>query len=218
MEELTRYYLAMETFFVLAAIAAAHLIAVASPGPSLVVVVQTAISDSRGAAVLNAFGFGVGTLIWAVAALFGLATLFEIAPWLYLLVKTAGACFLLFLAYRIWMGAGTPFPTGSLHKTRERGPGENYLLGLVTQLSNPKVAIFFGSIFVTLVPRDASPGLLAAVVGLVFAIETLWYLTMAYAFSTPGVRERYVAYKASVDRASASFLGLLGIGLLLDRR
>lgn len=74
----------MSTILLLAAIGTAHLLAVLSPGPSFLVVARTAMASSRAAGIWAALGMGVGSLIWAVAALFGLNLLFTLVPWLYM--------------------------------------------------------------------------------------------------------------------------------------
>ncbi len=207
----------MDLALPIATLAVAQFLAVASPGPSLVVVAQTAMSASRRAALANALGFGLGTFVWAASAMFGLALLFELAPWLYVGLKTAGAMFLLYLAYRLWRGAGEPFEalaTGA----RSTAFLPNVGLGLLTQLANPKVALFFGSVFIALLPPEPGPAVAALVLALVVAIEIVWYSAMAQAFSNARVRSSYAAFKGTADRVAGAFLALLGVGLLLDRR
>lgn len=210
----------MEVALMLGGVGVAHLLAVISPGPSLLVVARTAVSSSRAAGAWVALGLGLGTLVWAVAALFGLGLLFAAAPWLYAGLRIGGALYLLYLAVMLWRHAGDPLPVGpgdSPAGTRPAlGAAGAVRLGLLTQLSNPKVAVFFGSIFVALLPPVVPGWMAAALLVIVFANEVGWYLGVAVAFSTPRLRDGYARLKAWIDRATGSVLAALGLRLAAD--
>lgn len=208
----------MNTSAILLTLALAHSLAVISPGPSLVVVARTAALHSRRAALGNALGFAVGTLIWATCALVGLALVFEALPWLYATMKIAGAGFLIFLAWKVWRGSSETVRWSSDDTVSVPGFWRSVRLGLMTQLANPKVAIFFGSIFVAILPAKPSPALQFAAVAMVVSIEWLWYASMALALSTPRVQTLYARAKSRLDKVSALVLSMLGAALLLDSR
>lgn len=73
-----------------------------TPGPSFLLVAQTAMSGSRRQAFSVALGMGIGALIFALLASFGLVTLFQTVPELYLTFKLLGGLYLCVLAVRIW--------------------------------------------------------------------------------------------------------------------
>jgi len=215
----------METLAALATLWFVHLLAVISPGPSLLVVARSAIAGSRGLGTRVAFGLGLGTLVWSLAALFGLSVLFALAPWLYTGMKVAGAGFLLYIAVMIWRHAREPVPLdGAVADARDGAPAlaQGWLaavrLGLLTQLANPKVAVFFGSIFVTLLPATPSPGVQAAVVAIVCVNEVGWYAAVAYAFGVARLRRGYARAKTWIDRTCSGFLALLSLRLVVDLR
>lgn len=198
--------------WVLVTLALIHLGAVVSPGPSFVVIARTAVAESRGAGVWLALGLGVGTLIWAVAALFGLSLLFAVAPWLYTGLRLAGALFLLWLAWQLWRHADAPLVFTAAARPAMR-PLEALHRGIAVQLANPKVAVFFGSVFAGLVPPDAGLGLLAAVLLIVFVNEFGWYALVAILLAQGRVQARYAAAKGWIDRASGGILALIGARL-----
>lgn len=208
----------MSTSAVLLTLALAHSLAVISPGPSLVVVARTAALHSRSAALGNALGFTIGTLIWATCALLGLALVFEAMPWLYLTMKIAGAGFLIFLAWRVWQGADETLQWSAEDTVSVPGFWRSVRLGLMTQMANPKVAIFFGSIFVAILPANPSTALQLASAAMVVSIEWIWYGSMAVALSTPRIQMAYAGAKSRLDKASALLLSMLGAALLLDSR
>ncbi len=81
-------------------IALIHLMAAISPGPSFVMTIRTAASDGLRAALGVALGLGLGAVVWALAALFGLHLIFQLAPALLLAFKLAGAAFLVWIAWQ----------------------------------------------------------------------------------------------------------------------
>jgi threonine/homoserine/homoserine lactone efflux protein len=91
----------IDAFVILGAI----LLGAISPGPSFVLVARTAVAVSRRDALATALGMGVGGLIFAGTALLGLMVVLASVPWLYLAIKVAGACYLLYLALSLWNGA-----------------------------------------------------------------------------------------------------------------
>src|SRR5438046_1366367 len=100
----------METALVLLGLALVHLLAVASPGPSTVLVIQTAAIAGRRGGLLAAFAMMVGALLWATAALFGLQALFARFEWLYFAFRIGGAIYLFYLAMMLWRHARDPLP------------------------------------------------------------------------------------------------------------
>ncbi|MBM9595773.1 LysE family translocator [Roseitranquillus sediminis] len=192
-----------------ASIAFLHLLAAMSPGPSFVVSVRTAASQGFRAATGLAVGLGLGALVWAGAALTGLALLFEIAPWLLTAMKVLGGLFLVWIAVATWRHAAEPMPDADVAVPRSVASAVR--LGLMTQLANPKPAIFFGAVFVGLVPADANLAAVALLLAVIFADETLWYILVARVFSLQRARAAYARAKGLVDRAFGGLIAAFGI-------
>src|SRR5205814_9403225 len=95
----------MDYVIALLGLAVVHLLAVASPGPSTVLVVQTAAVSGRRGGLIAALAMMLGALAWAAAALYGLQALFAQFAWLYRVCQVAGGLFLIYLAVMIWRHA-----------------------------------------------------------------------------------------------------------------
>src|SRR5262245_492054 len=143
----------MDYVVALAGLAVVHLLAVASPGPSTMLVVQTAAVAGRRGGLLSAFAMMVGAVAWASAALFGLQVLFARFEWLYAAFQLAGAVYLIYLAIMLWRHAREPLPElpGVSAAAAMGWPG--FARALLLQLSNPKIMVFFGSIFLSVLPQ-----------------------------------------------------------------
>jgi threonine/homoserine/homoserine lactone efflux protein len=201
-------------------IAGAMIVGAMSPGPSFVMVARTAVSGSRADGLAAALGMGAGGVVFAIAALVGLQAAFLAVPALYLGVKLLGGAYLVFLGIRIWRGAREPLPVSQ----EEGSPGSRgnawraFLLGMGTQISNPKTAVVYASIFAAFLPREVPPALALAVPAVIFCIETGWYSIVALALSSAAPRSAYLRYKAWIDRAAGGVMVLLGVKLLSGAR
>jgi threonine/homoserine/homoserine lactone efflux protein len=207
----------MEHLLVLLSITAALAVGAVSPGPSFVLVARTAVAASRQDGMATALGMGVGVAIFALAALLGLHALFNAIPWIYTAVKILGGLYLLYLAYRIWRGAKEPLTVASAapdHAPAGKNLLRSFLLGLGTQLSNPKTAIVFSSVFAALLPQNPPAFFFIALPVICFFIDAIWYTVVAYTLSSSTSRSAYLRYKVVVDRTAGGVMGALGIRLI----
>ncbi|MCK0148569.1 LysE family transporter [Marivita sp. S6314] len=194
-------------------IALIHLAAAMSPGPSFVVAVRTAVSEGFSTAVALAIGFGLGAVLWAAAAMAGLALLFELVPQMFLALKLVGGAFLVFIAIQMWRYAKDPLPDTSALPPRSKASA--IWFGFVTFACNPKTAVFFGAVFVGLVPADTPLGIRALLLAIIFTNETIWYIVVARLFSMPHARTVYARLKTGIDRAFGSLIALFGLRIAL---
>ncbi|MBJ2153970.1 LysE family translocator [Paracoccus sp. IB05] len=184
-----------------------HLIAAASPGPAVLMTARTAVTEGMRTSFFLACGIGFGAVFWALAALFGLAVLFRLAPALFWGFRILGALFLLWIAFNMWRHAPEPLGDNSDHPPR--GALAALWLGLATQFANPKAAVFFGAIFVGTVPPGTTWPWLTALLIAVFLNEVLFNLLIARLFSLERTRRAYARLKTVIDRCFGGILALL---------
>lgn len=204
----------MELVVSLAALLGALTIGVISPGPSFVLVARTAIAGSRSAGLAAAAGMGLGGVIFAVLGLLGLHAVLNTVPWLYLVLKVAGGAYLLYLGICMWRGARQRLVIDETARPVAGTAGRYFLIALGAQLSNPKTAVVYGSIFAALLPRDLPLLVALALPPVIFVIETGWYAIVALALSSSSPRAMYLRAKTAVDRMAGGVLGLLGLKLM----
>jgi threonine/homoserine/homoserine lactone efflux protein len=207
----------MDLALALLGLALVHLLAVASPGPSTALVIQTAASSGRRAGLLVAAAMAVGATAWAAAALYGLQAVFARFEWLYLAMRIAGGAYLIWLAVMLWRHAGAPLPEPG-EGTERRSGRDAFAKALMLQLGNPKVIVFFGSIFISLLPAQTPAWMDATVLTIVALNEFTWFALLTLLFSGETVRAFYRRAKLWTDRLMGGVLGLLGLRLaLMDR-
>ena len=203
----------MQEFSALLGIVAALTVGVVSPGPSFVMVARTAVSSSRTEGAAAALGMGVGAVVFAVAALLGLQGILLAVPSLYLALKIAGGLYLAYLGLRIWASARQPLMVTGLSSGTSTTKLKSVALGFTTQISNPKTAIVYASVFAAFMPAARSYSFDFALIALVFAIEAGWYAVVAVALSSQRPRGAYLRYKSWVDRMAGGVMIALGLKL-----
>lgn len=208
----------MELVLSLASVLGALLIGAISPGPSFVLVARTAMAVSRIDGFFAAIGMGIGGVIFSALVLLGLQAVIASVPLLYLTLKLAGGLYLAYIAVRLWRGAKEPIIIPGTEEAIRRSASNSFFLGLFTQLSNPKTAVVYGSIFAALLPHNLPPSATLALPFLVFFVEAGWYSIVAFALSAEPSRAAYLRSKMHVDRVASGIMGLLGLKLVAAAR
>ena len=132
-------------------VGAALLMAV-TPGPNMIYLISRSICQGRAAGVMSWFGVVLGFTVHMLCASVGLTALFMAVPLGYEILKFAGAIYLLWLAWQaVRPSARSPFEAKSLSP---QPPRKLFIMGLLTSVMNPKVAIFYLSVL----PQFISPG------------------------------------------------------------
>ena len=197
-------------FTVLASIWLLHVAALISPGANVLLVSQLAAAGHTRGAYFAALGVTLGAAMWATAAVLGINVLFAAFPQLRLALQIAGGLYLLYVASRLWR-AGAPSTSTAVEAMTVRSA---LRLGLLTNITNPKSALFFGSVFAASFPADPSALLQVTAVAMVIANALCWHLLLAFLFSRARVRATYSHGKGFLGRIAAALVGTLGMGLL----
>ncbi len=198
-------------------VALAHLLAVASPGPDLAIVLKQSLVHGRRAAIWTSIGVGTAILVHVTYSLLGLGLLIRSSEGWFKAVKYAGA------AYIAWLGvqalrakprtaelgspggtAGDP-PTAGLERRA-------FVMGFLTNALNPKATLFFISLFVLIV-NPQTPKLIQAGYGAWMVGATMaWFSMVSVVFAHPNVRQRFLRHGHWIDRA----LGIVFLGFALS--
>lgn len=200
-------------------IAIVHLVALLSPGPDFFFVSQTAVSRSRRQALFGVLGITLGITLWSALALLGLQLVLHRLAWLQQLIALAGGLYLAWMGLRMLRGAfvqAAPSRGGAV--VTPGGELATLRAGLLTNLANPKVVVYFGSVFSAFLGDrvDASTrwGLWALIVA-----ETLaWFALVAAFFALPAIRRGYLRLARWIDGLAGAVFIAFGLHLILARR
>ena len=113
------------------------------PGPDQLFIVATAATRGVRAGLAAAFGMATGVVVHTTLAALGLAALLRSAPDALVTLRVAGACYLMFLAIREFRGAHQPLGSITAGDPPARQVRYTWLRGVLTNLANPKVVVFY---------------------------------------------------------------------------
>lgn len=150
----------------------------ATPGVDLLLTLSRTLQGGARAGGAAALGIVAGCLVHALAAAFGLASLLAVSPHAFAALQWAGAAYLLWLAFGLARSAWRAQPTQAAAARAAPGSlGADFRRGLLTNLLNPKVALFFLAFLPQFIGADAGDKTLAfLLLGLVFALQSLVFL------------------------------------------
>jgi threonine/homoserine/homoserine lactone efflux protein len=193
------------TTFALFAVAA--LILTASPGPAILYVLARTIGQGRRAGIASMLGIEAGELLWIMAAATGLAAVLATSTSALGFLRIAGAAYLIVLGIRRWLQVGT------LATTEAASAGRIFGQGLVTQLLNPKVAIFFVAFLPQFLDAARPIGPQVIALGIVYLAVALVTDT-TYVLAAAAISRRFLngrVRQMRMARASAATYLVLGL-------
>lgn len=206
-------------FTALLTLAFINLCALLTPGPDFFMVSQTAMSCSRKAALSVVAGMTLGVTFWVLLALFGLNIIFEQVVWLRKALFIGGGLYLSWLGIQLLRSACRKqiaiqqTLTASASLTQK--PLRHYFLkGLIANLSNPKVIIYFGSIFAVFLSNPVLDQAHTWLFFIVVSETALWFVLVTFIFSLPACKVFYQKSVRWIDGVSGGLFTLFGLFLM----
>ncbi|MBA3813635.1 MAG: LysE family transporter [Alphaproteobacteria bacterium] len=195
-------------------LAGLNMVALISPGPDFAVVLRNSLIYSRKTALLTAGGIALGSLVHVSYTLFGLGLIIKENAWLFLIVKYAGASYLLYIGYNGLRAKATTSSFESVPLTRDISSVSAVWSGFLTNALNPKCMLFFVSLFSVVISPN-TPTLIIAIYGAIIFVETLlWFSFVAFCLSGKRMREKFKAVGHWIARVTGGGLVMLGVKLL----
>ena len=188
-------------------------VVIVTPGQDTALTIRNTLSGGRGGGVATAAGVAFGQATWTIAAAAGVAAVLRASEPAFLAVRLAGAGYLVFLGAQTLVGALRGRRVERVARTATvRGA---FRQGVLSNLGNPKMAIFFTS----LLPQfGASFGSMLAL-GLVFCTMTLaWLTAYAIAVAKSGDVLRRPRVRRVVDLVTGAALAAFGVRLAFEKR
>ncbi|MER6249896.1 LysE family translocator [Streptomyces sp. NPDC001584] len=187
------------------------------PGPDMAIVTKRAVTRGRGDGLRTVAGIAVGLLIRGALTVAGLAALLAASAEVYLVVKLAGAAYLCWLGLQALLrpGAEPAVPAESAVPAEGRpepGGGGAWRTGLVANVLDPKIAVFYTGLLPALVPPGPRPAVGMALLVLVHVLLTVvWLGTYVYVLSRAGRFFARPRVRRALDRTTG--VVLVGFGV-----
>lgn len=189
------------------------------PGPDMALVLQNGLARGRRAAVETAIGINAGLLVWAVAAALGIAALLHASAPAFMLLKLAGAAYLVWLGLRALRDAWRGTPDASAPQVASPRRASPFRQGLLSNLLNPKIAL----VFTTLIPQFVHAGdpavaktlLLAAIF---IGMGLVWLTSYALLVAKVGELLKRSVVRRVLNAVTGTVLAALGVRLAFTDR
>jgi threonine/homoserine/homoserine lactone efflux protein len=188
---------------------------IVTPGQDTALTIRSTLLGGRRAGVLTALGVSTGQAIWTSAASAGITALLLASEAAFLAVKLAGAIYLVVLgAQMLHAVRRSPDPIGIARSGGGLSPRRAYRQGVLSNLGNPKMAVFFTSLLPQFAPESGPRFAAFLALGLCFSVMTATWL-IAYAFAVS--RARHVFQRPRIRRVVDGLTGavLVAFGLRL---
>lgn len=200
----------------LIAFTAAATVLTLTPGVDTAMVLRSAATGPRSAA-FAALGIGLGCLIWGGAVSLGLGALLAASEMAFTIVKWAGAAYLLYLGVDLLLKPRTALAVGAA--ASGGNAREAFTRGLVTNLLNPKIGVFYITFLPQFIPTGVDPaGFSFLLAGVHVVLGTLWFAVLIAATVPLGrflARPRVVK---TMDRLTGGVFIAFGLKLALSRQ
>lgn len=203
-----------------AAFLAVSLLVIVTPGPDTALTIRNTLLGGRRSGIFTALGVASGQAIWALATSAGIAALLVASEPVFAAVKLAGAAYLVLLGLHALRSAftrgGTATEIGS--PGRALAPARALRQGLLSNLGNPKMAVFFTSLLPQFAHGEATFASLL-LLGLVFCLLTLAWLSLyAAAVAKAGELLRRPRIRRTLEAMTGAVLVALGLRLAAESR
>jgi len=184
-----------------------HFLAVMSPGPDFAVVVRQSISFDRKTALITSLGIGTGIAVHMAYTLLGLGFIITQSEIGFLIAQLVGISYLSFLAFKLLTSKPQETEESSITIDNDtRHHHKAFLLGVMTNVLNPKATLFFLAIFTTVVSIK-TPLYVQSIYALWIIISTIaWFSLVSVFFSQQKIREKFVSHGYIFERIMGTVL------------
>lgn len=205
------------SFDVLVTFSLACLLLSLSPGPSNLYIMARALSQGTSAGIAAAAGLGVGSLIFVLLSVVGLAALISVSPLLYTVLKLTGALYLVYLGVMHWR-QHTQYH-GVERAAKQENKASIFRQSITVELTNPKSALFFVAFLPQFTQQSDVPvawqlTLLGVLYAFIAFVCDLMVANLAGTLAT--WLQRSPSVQLRMDQTSSIILCLLGVAILLE--
>jgi len=200
-------------------IAVVHLVALLIPGADFFFVSQTAVSRSRRQALHGVAGITLGVMVWSALTLLGLQLVLQRMAWLQQAIAIAGGLYLLWMGVKMLRGAiMKPVAAAAPAVVLAGSDWATLRAGLFTNLANPKVVVYFGSVFSAFLGDQVDAATRWGLWTLIVVETFAWFALVAAFFALPVMRRGYLRLTRWIDGLAGTVFVLFGLHLIFARR
>ena len=197
-------------------IATIHLLAVMSPGPDFAMISRNSLVYSRKTGVYSSIGLALGILIHVSYSLIGIGLIISKSIVLFSVIKLLGAAYLIYIGYKSLKAKPNKTNPNNLEKASDIEKGKAIKMGFLTNALNPKVTLFFLSLF-TQVINPETPLIVQILYGIEMSFMTfVWFSLVATILSYKTIKSKFSMFQHYFEKIFGVILIALGVKIALS--
>lgn len=206
----------MDYLIQLITIASIHFLALVSPGPDFAMIARNSFIYSKKTGIYSALGLALGTVVHMTYSLVGIGLIISKSIVLFSAIKFIGAAYLIFIGYKSLRSK-----QGSISNVVENRPEgisaySAVKIGFLTNILNPKVTLFFLSLFTQFIDPN-TPFVVQIAYGAEMAAMTfVWFSFVAIMLSRKKIKERFSSMRGAIEKVFGAVLILLGLKIAMS--
>jgi len=199
----------------LISLAIIHSVALLSPGPDFALVMKLASGQTRTTAVAAAAGISIAILGHCLMGLTGISLLIQNSSTAFLITQLVGSSYLGWIGCSAIKSAiasrGQTATVADSYSAVKHSASKGFMMGLSTNLLNPKALVFFITLFSTLLTPDTALVTKVSAAVILFSLSLIWFVFIAVVLSKPAIKQRFGKINGLIDLIS----GLVFVGVAL---
>jgi RhtB (resistance to homoserine/threonine) family protein len=198
-------------------VALLHFLAVISPGPDFVIVAKNTLANSRKIGIYSALGIMLGMIVHVIYSIVGIGLIISKSIVLFNIAKMLGASYLIYIGFKSFTSRSSSSPIKFKEASKIK-PSQAIKVGFFTNALNPKVTLFFLSIFTQFISLD-TPLIIKLIYGIEMSVVTLlWFSLIAFLLSHNYIKDYFSKVQNYVEKIMGAILIILGIKIITSEK
>lgn len=206
----------MEQLWQLLGLAGVLLLGFISPGPNFIAVTSITMGGTRRAGLLAGLAMGLASATWTLMAVVGMGAVLKTSPAVLMVLRYAGAAYLIWLGVKLVLGAPAPMPGPMPAPVQDAAHGLHaFRRAYLVSMTNPKALAFYASVLTVIMPPHPPLWFSVALVSIAGLVSAGWYCAVALGFSHPRVLAGFARAKFWIEGAMGLALMAIGARLMM---
>ncbi len=209
----------VSVFAIITTVVVAHFLALISPGPDFLLIVKSAVRNTKSKAIGVALGISLANGIYIFLCIIGIGSILAASLVVMTVLKIFGGLFLVYVAYHALRSKKTDYTFvssehGDSDKVNRKSFGREFTTGFISGISNPKNIIFYLSLFSVVLTNEVSLGFKIGLGVWMTSVVFLWDTFIIFVLSQKSVKRVFGRIAFYIDKIAGTILGLVGIKLV----
>lgn len=208
----------MNSLPLIGTVAIIHLLAAVSPGPDFIMCVKNSLTYSRKTGIYTAVGFSMGMAIHIFYSLAGVALIISKSILLFNFIKLLGAGYLIYIGIKSCLSKSSKIEINRQNKKTDISRFAAIKIGFLTNVLNPKVTLFFLSLFTMVISPNTNPAILAIISAIIIIDTILWFSLVSIFFTQKRIRSIFEKFQNVFNKTLGGLLIALGVKVALTEK